>query len=235
MTAAIAVSTVIFALRSNDPLQRRTDPTVWLPLVRRVRAPFDDHWALPGGPLGAEEDLDAAARRTLHATTRLEPKYLEQLYTFGRPDRSPGTSRVVSVVYWALVGSDEVAHAAIGQNVRWLPADDLPALAFDHSQIVDFALERLRTKVTYSQIAHAFLGETFTLSELREVHELVLRTRLDPANFRRQVLSSGELEATGQMRTGGRHRPARLYRYNPTGQTGTPQTLESDATTGRNP
>lgn len=229
----LAVSTVIFALRSNDPLQRRTDPTVWLPLVRRVRAPFDDHWALPGGPLGGDEDLATAARRTLLDTTHLVPKYLEQLYTFGDAHRSPGTSRVVSVVYWALVGSDEAARAVTGQNVRWLPADELPRLAFDHNAIVEFALWRLRNKVTYSQIAHAFLGETFTLTELREVHEVVLGRTQDPANFRRQVLSSGDLIATDELRTGGRHRPARLYRYDPS--TGSDAPLGTDSPAGRTP
>ncbi|MGC0144479.1 NUDIX hydrolase [Pseudactinotalea sp. Z1732] len=209
----LAVSTVIFALRSNDPLQPRGEPTVWIPLVRRLRAPYDNHWALPGGPLAADEGPTGAARRALHSTTGLQPKYLEQLYTFGDPERSPGATRVVSIVYWALVGIDEVTHAPARQNVRWLPADDLPTLAFDHNLIVDYALWRLRTKVSHSRIAHAFLGETFTLAELREVHEVVLGKRLDPANFRRQVLTSGHVVATDEMRTGGRHRPARLYRY----------------------
>ncbi len=211
----LAVSTVIFALRSNSPRQQRTKPTVWLPLVRRVRDPFDGHWALPGGPLGADEALTDAARRSLQATTRLAPKYLEQLYAFGDPDRSPHANRVVSIVYWALVGADEAAGAATSQNVRWWPADELPQLAFDHNEIVDYALWRLRNKVAYSQIAHTFLGDTFTLAELRDVHEVVLGKRLDPANFRRQALASGELLATDEVRTGGRHRPARLFRYNP--------------------
>ncbi|HLS16018.1 MAG TPA: NUDIX domain-containing protein [Beutenbergiaceae bacterium] len=214
-TTDLAVSTVIFALRPNDPLRRRPEPTLWLPLVRRLREPYDDHWALPGGPLGAEEDLPVAARRTLVATTGLTPKYLEQLYAFGNPARSPG-QRVVSIIYWALVGTDEAARASVGQNVRWLPADDLPALAFDHNLIVDYALWRLRNKVAYSRIAHALLGQTFTLAELRQVHEVVLGEQLDPANFRRQALASGTLVATDDKRTGGRHRPARLYRYSDT-------------------
>ena len=89
----------------------------------------------------------------------------------------------------------------------------LPALAFDHNTIVDYALWRLRTKMEYSRIAHAFLGETFTLAELREVHEAVLRRPIDPANFRRQVEASKSIIATEQRITGGAHRPPRLYRY----------------------
>ena len=124
----IAVSTVIFALRPDGASR----PALSLPLVVRTRDPYDGRWALPGGPLG-EESLEDAARRTLAATTGLAPAYLEQMYTFGDPDRSPDGRRVVSVVYWALVRADEVSRATPQQNVRWLPADDLPPLAFDHN------------------------------------------------------------------------------------------------------
>ncbi|HSP74622.1 MAG TPA: NUDIX domain-containing protein [Cryobacterium sp.] len=207
---ALAVSTVIFALRS-DPESGLS--TLWLPLVRRTREPYLDRWALPGGGLPADEELAGAAARALRETTGLAPKYLEQLYTFGDPGRSPG-GRVVSVVYWALVESGEAALADVGQNVRWFPADHLAALAFDHNRIVDYALWRLRTKVEYSRIAHAFLGETFTLAQLREVHEAVLQKPLDPANFRRTIESSGTVVDTGRRVAGVPHRPPRLYRYN---------------------
>lgn len=209
----LAVSTVIFTLRSDDGFGA-TDPApgIWLPLVRRIRDPYDGQWALPGGPLGATESLADAAASTLEATTSLRPRYLEQLYAFGDPDRSPD-ERVVSIVYWALVGSEEAKRTLLGQNVRWFPADALPPLAFDHQEIVEYALWRLRNKLEYSHIAHAFLGGTFTLTELREVHEAVLQKQLDPANFRRQVESSGLVTATAEQRTGGRHRPARLYRW----------------------
>lgn len=209
----LAVSTVIFTLRADDGFGA-SDPTpaIWLPLVRRIREPYDGLWALPGGPLGAAQSLADAAASTLEATTSLRPRYLEQLYAFGDLDRSP-TERVVSIVYWALVGSDEAKRTRLGQNVRWFPADALPPLAFDHREIIEYALWRLRNKLEYSHIAHAFLGETFTLSELREVHEAVLQKQLDPANFRRQMESSGLVLQTDDLRTGGRHRPARLYRW----------------------
>jgi hypothetical protein len=122
----------------------------------------------------------------------------------------------VSVVYWALVGDEEARAARVGQNVRWFPADELPALAFDHALIVEYALWRLRNKVEYSRIASAFLGRSFTLAQLREVYEAVLGRALDPANFRRQIEASGALEDTGEVLTGVRHRPPRLYRYNAT-------------------
>lgn len=246
----LAVSTVVFALHRDPHSARRTKAELWLPLVCRVRAPYDGYWALPGGPLPEDESLPGAAARTLAETTGLRPAYLEQLYAFGHPGRSgtgaprpntgdrastgaasragtgaAGTShlgrtsadpgeRVVSIVYWALVGAEQAATARSAQNVRWLAAERLPDLAFDHNLIVDYALWRLRTKMEYARIAHAFLGETFTLSELREVHEIVLQRDLDPANFRRQVEADGAVVATDEFRTGGRHRPARLYRYN---------------------
>ena len=208
---SLAVSTVIFALR---PHPRTQLPVLWVPLVRRIRQPHQGRWALPGVPLGAQEGLAAAAARTLQETTRLSPSYLEQLYAFGGLDRAPSTAeRTVSIVYWALVRPEEADAGAVGVNVRWFVADELPELAFDHSLIVEYALWRLRNKVEYSRIAAAFLGESFTLAELRGVHEAVLQRRLDPANFRRQIEASGRLVATEEFRTGGRHRPARLYRH----------------------
>ena len=207
--ATLAVSTVIFALRPDDESGLKT---LWLPLVRRTRNPHLGLWALPGGWLPADEELAAAASRTLRETTDLSPRYLEQLYTFGDIDRSPGL-RVVSVVYWALVRSEVAERASVGENVRWFAADSLPPLAFDHNQIVEYALWRLRTKVEYARIAHAFLGDTFTLAQLREVHEAVLQKALDPANFRRSIEASGSVISTDQHVAGARHRPARLYRY----------------------
>ena len=214
--ARVAVSTVIFTLR-----RRAEDDcaAVVLPLVRRTRDPYEGLWALPGGWLDASEGLDAAASRTLAETTGLSPSYLEQLYAFGDVDRSP--SRVVSIVYWALLRSAEVdaqvaVHAAAKdapENVAWFDAAALPGLAFDHNQIVEYALWRLRNKAGYSRIAHGLLADEFTLAELREVYESILGRRLDPANFRRQAESSGTLIPTENFRTGS-HRPARLFRYN---------------------
>jgi 8-oxo-dGTP diphosphatase len=208
---SLAVSIVIFALR---PHPETGLSTVWIPLVRRIRDPFDRHWALPGGWVTAEESLADAAARNLLETTSLAPTYLEQLYAFGDVERSP--RRVVSVVYWALVRQEEAERASEGENVRWFPADELPSLAFDHNVIVEYALWRLRTKMEYSRIARAFLGETFTLSELRIVHEAVLQRQLDPANFRRLVAASKTLVPTDTVVAGGRHRPPRLYRYDET-------------------
>ena len=212
----IAVSTVIFGLRPQPPHapEGLPDLGLWLPLVRRIREPFLGRWALPGGPLQWDESLVDVAFHTLRQVTDLEPAYLEQLYAFGSPDRSPA-QRVVSVVYWAFISGADVARASQPTNVEWFPADDLPELAFDHERIIGYALCRVRSKVEYSQIASTFLGETFTIAQLREVTEAIRGQRTDAANFRRQLLASGAVIATGDTATLGRHRPARLYRVNP--------------------
>ncbi|MDN3494661.1 NUDIX domain-containing protein [Planococcus sp. APC 4015] len=210
----VAVSTVIFTLRRHRGADRAT---LALPLVRRTRDPHEGLWALPGGWLDDAEEMDAAASRTLAETTGLAPSYLEQLYAFGAVDRSP--TRVVSIVYWALLRADEASTGLASpieeprENVAWFDAATLPRLAFDHNDIVEYALWRLRNKVGYSRIAHGLLADEFTLAELREVYESILDRRLDPANFRRQVENSGTLIPTDGFRTGN-HRPARLYRYN---------------------
>lgn len=234
---ALAVSTVIFSLKPSDRSGRMA---LHIPLVRRIREPFRGLWALPGGPLGADEDLADAAGRHLFDTTALAPTYLEQLYAFGAPLRVPAApaggaktaaasvagQRVVSIVYWALVSQESASAAADpgrepstaapisgDPNVCWFDADDLPRLAFDHRTIVDYALWRLRSKLEHSRIARGFLAETFTLAQLREVHEAVLGRALDPANFRRGVDADPAVVATGEVLQGTAHRPPKLYRY----------------------
>lgn len=205
----LAVSTVIFALRPHPKTGRLT---LWLPLVRRIRQPYEGQWALPGGPLAPDHDLVTSARQTLESTVGISETYLEQLYSFGAVDRSAGSEedRTVSVVYWALVPRDR--EPAVVDGVEWFVADEVPELAFDHNAIVGYALDRLRAKITYSPIALAFVGAEFTLADLRTVHEAVLRKALDPANFRRQVLASGAVVPTGTSLQGTSHRPPKLYR-----------------------
>lgn len=212
----LAVSTVVFTLRRAEG----GSPSLHLPLVRRTRAPYRGQWALPGGPLRGDTALRRTAADTLSATTGLAPTLVEQLYTFGGTDRGEG-QRVVSVVYWALVRSQDVGEGAEDvslvedPNVAWFPADHPVVrreLAFDHSRIVSYAVARLRAKVGWADVARRLLGETFTLAQLREVHEAILGRRLDRANFRRTMLARGGLEDTGQVLTGGRNRPPKLYR-----------------------
>ena len=121
---------------------------------------------------------------------------------------------MVSIVYWALVGGADAQTEPIeGNNVKWFPVDNLPELAFDHRAIIDYALSRLRGKIEYPQVVTRLVGERFTLSQLHDVYEAVTGEAIDLANFRRKMLSSGQLEDTGEKLRVGRNRPAAVYRY----------------------
>lgn len=206
----LAVSTVIFTVR---PTGSGGAHELWLPLVRRIRDPYRGRWALPGGPLGSEQDLGECALQSL-SSTGLRPTHLEQLATFGGLARSRGADeRVVTVVYWASLPPNEAAGGDSDLNVAWLRAAELPELAFDHSRIVAHALARLRDRIAEPTVARAFLPQHFTIAQLRAVHEAIIGKALDPANFRRHALASRRLEDTGERVVGMPHRPPTLYRF----------------------
>lgn len=200
-------------------------------LIRRDEHPFKGQHALPGGFLQKDEALEAAANRVLRSKARLAGVYLEQLYTFGEPRRDPRT-RVLSVVYYALVDEARFRAAASGDGAVRTGRIRVPwegetggavkvvdekgrgvPLAFDHGEIVGMAVKRLRGKLDYAPIGFQLLGETFTLLELQRVHETVLARPLNKDSFRRRMLASGQLEATGRAQSGVDHRPAELYRF----------------------
>ena len=190
-------------------------PELRVLLIRRRNPPFQGCWAIPGGFVGMQESLDEAARRELEEETGLRAVYLEQLYTFGAPERDPRT-RVISVAYYALLPghNHEVRAADDAREAAWFPVTALPPnLAFDHAHILDVALCRLRAKADYAGIAREFLPERFTLRQLRRIYETVLGRQLDRANFTRRMLSVGDIEETGAIDRGGAHRPAKLYHY----------------------
>ena len=183
-------------------------------LVRRANPPHQGEWALPGGFLNIDEDLDACAARELQEETGISGVYLEQLYTFGATDRDP-RERVISVTYYALVPQDAltpVRAASDAADVGWHPFDRLPPLAFDHAEIIESAHSRLVAKLDYSTIAFQFMPQTFTLSELQAVYEVLLNQPIDKRNFRKRILSLDLIEETGAQRRNGKHRPAREYR-----------------------
>jgi len=204
---SIGVSVVIFALRPHGASHELA-----VLLVRRDKDPFAGMWALPGGWLHTGEALEASARRHLLTKTGIKAAYLEQLYTFGRPDRDPREHRI-AVAYYALVPGDP-ADPSMGQReARWFSIDSLPKkLAFDNHEILQYALWRLRNKVSYADVAFQLLPKNFTLSELRKVYEVILGRKLDPTNFRRKVEASGTIVPTSSRVEGGAHRPPRLYR-----------------------
>lgn len=183
-------------------------------LIKRRHPPFADSWALPGGFVGINERIEDAAARELAEETTVEGVYLEQLYTFGEPDRDP-RGRVITVAYFAIVGADVVQQAHAGaeaSDAGWFSVYALPPLAFDHARIINYALQRLRYKLEYTALGFFLLPEEFTLSELQQVYEVVLCEPLDKRNFRRKILTQGILESTTKLRFGD-HRPAKLYRF----------------------
>jgi 8-oxo-dGTP diphosphatase len=171
-------------------------------------------WALPGVDVRASESLEEAAGRALSDRVDREEVYLEQLYTYGDTQRVPD-QRQVSVTYFALAPVDARCpdHP---ETDSWFPLDDMPALAYDHTEILTYALRRLRYKLEYSAAGFQLLPELFTLSELQHTYELVLGEKLDKRNFRRRILQAGIIEETQHLRSSeGQGRPARLYRYRP--------------------
>jgi len=180
-------------------------------LIQRDKEPFANYWSLPGGRVGREETLDAAARRMLAAKTGITGVYLEQLYTFGGIERDP-RGRVISVAYYALVAADRAPLIPERPDIRWHEVEALPELAFDHAEIVAMARRRLASKLEYSTIALQLMPEKFTLSELQAVYEQILGEELDKRNFRRRLQGLGCLEPTDELHRAGKHRPARLYR-----------------------
>lgn len=162
--------------------------------------------AFPGGRVRENESLDAAAERWLARALPDAAAHVEQLYTFGEPGRDPA-SRVVSVAYLALL-----ARTLDAPGVTWVPCHPAPRLAYDHRAILRVALERLRAKLTYTNLACALLDESFTLAELQQVYESVLGRALDRRNFRKRVLALDLLTPLGATRHGA-HRPAQLYRF----------------------
>ncbi len=202
---AVTTDVVVFTIR---------DGRLSILLVKRANAPYQGNWALPGGFLDIDEDLDTCAARELQEETGISGLYLEQLYTFGTTDRDP-RERVISVTYYALIPQDALAvprAASDASAVGWHDVERLPALAFDHAQIVTMAHRRLVAKLNYSTIALQFMPEAFTLSELQCVYEALLNQTLDKRNFRKRILALDLIEETGRQRRTGKHRPAREYR-----------------------
>jgi 8-oxo-dGTP diphosphatase len=201
---AVTTDIVVFTLRENH---------LEVLLIQRGSPPFQGQWALPGGFLEIDEDLDVGAARELVEETGVSDLYLEQLYTFGGKDRDP-RERVITVAYLALVPTEKLKPVAGSDAaaVGWHPVDQLPPLAFDHHAIIDTARARLSAKSRYSTIACQLLPPQFTLGELQAVYEVLRGESLDKRNFRKWILSLDCIRETGEMRRNGQRRPARLYR-----------------------
>jgi 8-oxo-dGTP diphosphatase len=182
-------------------------------LWERAREPFRDAWALPGGLLAPGETLDDSIRRHLAAKVDVsELAHAEQLGTWSDPARSPGRWELATA-YLGLVPVD--VDPRLPEDTAWHPVDDLPALAFDHAEIVLAGRERVRAKLSYTNVAFALAPAAFTLSELRDLYVAALGYEVSATNLKRVLLRRGVLEPAGGRRDPGRAggRPAALYRF----------------------
>lgn len=210
----VGVDNVIFSV---DTAQNR----LLVLLVMRQEEPFLGQWSLPGTLVLQGESLEAAADRSLAEKIRVRNLYLEQLFTFGGPNRDPRESklsygtRYLSVSYFALVRFAEAELIADRvSGIAWYPLNQLPELAFDHNQILEYGYRRLRNKLEYSPIAFEVLPELFTLSDLYQLYTTVLGENFsDYSNFRSRLLKLGFLQDTKVKVSRGAGRPASLYRF----------------------
>ncbi|MGB3291705.1 MAG: NUDIX domain-containing protein [Phormidesmis sp.] len=210
----VGVDTVIFSV---DIVQNR----LLVLLVMRNDPPYSGYWSLPGTLVRIGESLEAAADRVLTEKIRVNNLYLEQLFTFGGPDRDPREDedayniRYLSVSYFALVRYEDTALIADGvSGIAWYPLSRVPKLAFDHNQILTYGYQRLRNKLEYSPVAFDVLPETFTLSDVYQLYATVLGEEFsDYSNFRTRLLKLGILQDTKVKTSRGAGRPASLYRF----------------------
>jgi len=185
-------------------------------LIERGEEPFKNFMALPGNLVYDNEDIDAAAGRVLRELTSLGDIYLEQLYTFGEVNRHP-QGRVITVAYFALIKVKKHhlnPQVSFARKVEWYAISDIPALAFDHSQIVEKAYRRLQNKIRYQPIGFELLPEKFTLSQLQQLYEVILEKPIDKRNFRKKILSFGLLVELDEKQKNVSHRAAKLYKFN---------------------
>lgn len=211
---AVTVDLVIFTIADDD---------LKVLLIRRGLEPYKDCWALPGGFVDINESLEQAAARELQEEVGVTNVYLEQLYTFGAPGRDP-RGRVISVAYFALIDAERqrIVAASDAADAEWhsvfkqakpTKQGKLAKLAFDHKQILDYAVWRLRNKIEWTTVGYELLPKKFTLSELQRVYEIILQKPVDKRNFRKKILAQGQIVELNETRSDGAHRPARLYSF----------------------
>ena len=200
----VAADAAIFTIRKDE---------LCILLIQMKKDPFKDQWALPGGLLEGNETSKEAVERILRDQTGVTDAYLEQLMTFDDPTRDP-LGRVVSIAYFALVPFEKITLKTTEKygDIRWWPIKKLPTLAYDHASITKVAVDRLRAKLEYANVAWSLLPHEFPLRLLQQTYEVILGKPLDKRNFLKKVLMLGLLEPTGK-KEGGAHRPAMLYRF----------------------
>ena len=201
-THEITVDIVILTMK-DDALQ--------VLLVKRSNEPFKDKWAIPGGYVRMSENLDEAAMRVLKEKTDVDNIYLEQLYTFGDPLRHP-VSRVITCAYFALIRSEDI-HVTTTPDIAWHKVYDLPPLAVDHKEIIQYSLKRTRERLEMCPVAYQLLNQKFTLTEMQKAYEMIMEKKLDKRNFRKKVITTDGLKELNEFSKSSSKRPARLYTF----------------------
>ncbi|MXV52801.1 NUDIX domain-containing protein [Pedobacter sp. HMF7647] len=185
-------------------------------MIERNEEPYKNWWALPGYYVGQDEGIDHAAERILYELTGLRDIYMEQLYTFGDVHRHPN-GRVITVAYYAMIrlnGQKDLKPVTnYARKAFWAPVNELPELAYDHSQIFKKSLEKVRRKISYQPIAFELLPEKFTLTQLQHLYEVILNKKLDKRNFRKKMLNYGILRELNEKQRGVSYRAAKLYKF----------------------
>lgn len=183
-------------------------------LIKRNIEPALGEWALPGNFVEPNEALDDACGRVLEQLTGVRNVYLEQVRTFGKVDRHP-YGRVITVAYYSLVKSSdfELFPSSIARKAKWQPVSEIDKLPFDHNEILQACLERLKLRVRARPVGFELLPPKFTLTELQNLYEAILETELDKRNFRKKILSMDLLVDLNELQEGVAHRPAKLYQF----------------------
>ncbi|HAA16551.1 MAG TPA: NUDIX hydrolase [Cytophagales bacterium] len=204
----LAVDAVVFGYHAEEGLQ--------VLLIKRNIEPYQDVWALPGGLVKNSESLEQAIERELQEETGVAINYLEQLYSFGAPARDP-RNRVVSIAYYGLVKPEvfDLRPGTDANAAQWYDTHALPDLAFDHQEIIHYALKRLKGKIVYEPIGFELLDELFPFSALEKLYSVVLGQPVDRRNFKKKIMKFGFLEETDQkQKLKGAGRPGPLFKFN---------------------
>jgi len=201
-THEITVDVVILTIKDNG---------LKVLLVKRTNEPFKDRMAIPGGFIRLSENLDQAALRILKEKTNVDNIYLEQLYTFGDPLRRTD-ARVITCAYFALIRQEDI-EISTKSDADWDKVYDLPPLAFDHKEIIEYSLKRTRERLEMCPVAYQLLNEKFTLTEMQESYELIMDKKLDKRNFRKKALGTEGLRELNEFSKTKSKRPARLYTF----------------------
>ena len=205
----VAVDAIVFGYSKNEGVS--------VLLIKRKYPPFKNSWAIPGGFILEEESLEEAVKRELLEETGIRVNYLEQLYTFGAPQRDP-RQRIISIAYFALVKSSQFQQlkaSTDAEEAQWFSINKLPSLAFDHKQILQTAIERVRAKIRYQPIGFELLDKKFPFADLEKLYTALLDRDIDRRNFTKKILSLGLLEDTGELAsTPGAGRPSKIYQFN---------------------